>query len=257
MFDRMLQTRLAGGPRGYSSLSVSIAVAGHVAVVIALATSSYLIVEQVRDPASPLIFERPLSIVFDASVTPSSRPPGGAKTPARRGGGTPRLEQPRQVAPAALPERPAPDLDPALDPVDEPRLDGTGPGGGEGLGDPSGVPWGTGDLGGPGDGAAPGSGSGTGPLIVNGEIDPPVLVHKVQPLYPEAARRARLQGRVILRAVIGTGGDVEGVEVLSASEPLFKEAAVVAVKEWKYRPARHHGIPVAVYFTVTVSFVLH
>jgi TonB family protein len=56
--------------------------------------------------------------------------------------------------------------------------------------------------------------------------------------------------------VIGTSGDVEQVEVLRSESPLLEDAAISAVGRWKYRPARYHGTPVAVYFTVTVSFVL-
>jgi protein TonB len=60
---------------------------------------------------------------------------------------------------------------------------------------------------------------------------------------------------VILEAVISENGNVEGVKVL-ASRGLLDQAAIDAVRQWRYRPATLNGKPVRVYFTVTVDFVL-
>ena len=84
----------------------------------------------------------------------------------------------------------------------------------------------------------------------------PVLLHKVQPEYPNVARRIRLEGRVTVQAVIGLDGSVESVEILRSSSPLFDDAALGAVKQWTYRPATMGGQPVRVYFVVEVGFVL-
>ncbi len=70
------------------------------------------------------------------------------------------------------------------------------------------------------------------------------------------ARRAKLQGKVVLEAVIGTDGDVEELRVLR-SIPMLDKPAADAVCCWKYRPATLDGRPVAVYFTVLVEFSLH
>jgi protein TonB len=83
----------------------------------------------------------------------------------------------------------------------------------------------------------------------------PVLKHRVEPDYPAAAIATRLQGRVIRQAVISSDGEVEDVKVLRSS-PFFDDAAVEAVRQWRYEPARHRGRPVAVYFTVQVDFRL-
>ena len=88
------------------------------------------------------------------------------------------------------------------------------------------------------------------------EMIAPVLLHKVSPVYPEVPRKARLQGRVTVQAVIGLDGSVEAVEILRTSNPLFDGAALDAVKQWRYRPATMNGIPVRVFFTVEVGFVL-
>ncbi|HJZ12475.1 MAG TPA: energy transducer TonB, partial [Acidobacteriota bacterium] len=75
--------------------------------------------------------------------------------------------------------------------------------------------------------------------------------------YPEVARRARIQGTVILEAVITKTGTVEEMKILRALHPVLDQAAMNAVKQWKYKPAVLNGRPVKVYFTVTVNFQLN
>jgi protein TonB len=84
----------------------------------------------------------------------------------------------------------------------------------------------------------------------------PLLLVKVEPSYPLAARRAGLSGRVTVSAVIGLEGGVESAEVLASSNPLFDQAALDAVRKWRYRPATMNGRPVRVFFTVVVDFVV-
>ena len=86
-------------------------------------------------------------------------------------------------------------------------------------------------------------------------MQPPVPVSQPQPDYPETARRARVEGKVILQAVITESGTVESVKVLR-SNPLLDEAAIAAVRRWRYKPATLDGQPVKVYFTVIVTFKL-
>ena len=80
------------------------------------------------------------------------------------------------------------------------------------------------------------------------------MVH-VDPAYPPMAQRARVEGVVILEAVIGTSGRVESVEVLR-SIPLLDQSAVSAVRQWQYRPAMLNDEAVPVIVTVTVHFKL-
>lgn len=94
------------------------------------------------------------------------------------------------------------------------------------------------------------------PLRVGGDVKEPVEISRVQPIYPEAARKARLQGIVILEAIITKDGNVESVRVLRGINPLLDNAAMRAVQQWKYRPATFNGRPVPVYLTVTVTFKL-
>lgn len=88
-----------------------------------------------------------------------------------------------------------------------------------------------------------------------GDIKPPRLVRRVEPLYPEIARQARVEGVVILEATTDVYGRVTAVRVLR-SLPLLDAAAVEAVRQWVYEPLVVNGRPRGVTFTVTVRFVL-
>jgi TonB family protein len=88
-----------------------------------------------------------------------------------------------------------------------------------------------------------------------GDIQPPKLIKEVFPKYPEVARQARVEGIVILEAKIDEQGDVIDAKVLR-SIPLLDQAAMDAVKQWKYEPLTIGGKARKVIFTVTVRFVL-
>jgi protein TonB len=93
------------------------------------------------------------------------------------------------------------------------------------------------------------------PLRVGGQIKPPAKVRNVAPSYPGLARQSRIQGVVILEAVIDPSGSVEEVRVLRGI-PLLNDAAVDAVRQWLYTPTLLNGVPVPVVMTVTVNFRL-
>ena len=81
------------------------------------------------------------------------------------------------------------------------------------------------------------------------------LIHRVQPAYPPLARQARIQGPVVLRAVINRDGAIENLQVISG-HPMLAPAAVEAVRQWRYRPYYLNNSPVEVETQVTVNFVL-
>jgi periplasmic protein TonB len=81
------------------------------------------------------------------------------------------------------------------------------------------------------------------------------LVHRVQPEYPALARSTRIQGQVLLRAVISREGTIENLQVL-AGHPMLVRAAIDAVRQWRYRPYILNGEPVEVETQVTVNFIL-
>jgi TonB family protein len=87
-----------------------------------------------------------------------------------------------------------------------------------------------------------------------GQVEPKIIT-KVNPVYPEAARQAGVQGTVLLEAKIDQKGDVVAVKVLK-SVPELDQAAIDALKQWKYEPVMLEGKPVGVVFTVTIRFAL-
>jgi len=80
-----------------------------------------------------------------------------------------------------------------------------------------------------------------------------LLIHRVQPEYPEPAKWLHLSGTVQLRAIIGVDGSVRNIEVVSGN-PILANAAVGAVRQWKYQPTQLNGKPVEVDTVVTVQF---
>jgi protein TonB len=93
------------------------------------------------------------------------------------------------------------------------------------------------------------------PVRLHSGIQPPRKIVDVSPPYPELARAAHQQGVVILEAVIDTGGAVETVRVLRGY-PLLDQAAIDAVRHWRFTAALLNGEPVPVVMTVTVNFRL-
>lgn len=81
------------------------------------------------------------------------------------------------------------------------------------------------------------------------------FVKKVPPVYPQKAKRARVQGTVRLEVVISKTGTVLSVRRISG-HPLLVPAAMGAVKQWKYQPVRLVGVPVEVITTADVNFTL-
>jgi periplasmic protein TonB len=81
------------------------------------------------------------------------------------------------------------------------------------------------------------------------------LIFRVQPDYPLLARHARVQGQVVLRAIISRDGTIENLQVLSG-HPMLVRAAVDAVRQWRYRPYLLNDEPVEVETEVKVNFIL-
>ncbi len=81
------------------------------------------------------------------------------------------------------------------------------------------------------------------------------LAYKVVPTYPPLAKSARIQGQVLLQAVISKQGVIENLRALSGP-PMLVEAAVEAVRQWRYRPYILNGEPIEVETQITVNFSL-
>lgn len=83
-----------------------------------------------------------------------------------------------------------------------------------------------------------------------------LLEKKVQPDYPPLARQARIQGSVVLRALISKTGKIENLQVVSG-HPMLTASAIQAVKQWQYKPYILNGQPVEVETNITVNFTLN
>lgn len=97
---------------------------------------------------------------------------------------------------------------------------------------------------------------GSGPMKVGGAVLPPQKIYAPQPLYTEEARQGRIQGVVILEAIIDAKGNVREVKILKGLPMGLSESAVETARQWRFKPATKEGKPVAVYFNLTVRFSL-
>jgi periplasmic protein TonB len=92
-------------------------------------------------------------------------------------------------------------------------------------------------------------------IKLGGQVQAAKIISQSQPTYPALARQARIQGTVVLRAIIGTDGLVNELQVISG-HPLLVQAALDAVKRWRYQPTLLNDQPVEVDTTISVIFVL-
>ena len=93
------------------------------------------------------------------------------------------------------------------------------------------------------------------PVEVGGAIAAPQKRAHVQPVYPPMAKQSRVQGIVSVSIVIGTTGAVERATVVK-QVPALNDAAITAVKQWKYAPTLVNGVAVPVTMVVHVNFAL-
>lgn len=99
---------------------------------------------------------------------------------------------------------------------------------------------------------------GEGPYRPGGNVTPPELLKQVDPVYPDEARKARIEGDVVLEAIVDIDGKPVQMRVLQipAKGYGFEESAIEAVKQWKFRPGMRNGKPVPVIFSVIVHFTI-
>jgi protein TonB len=88
-----------------------------------------------------------------------------------------------------------------------------------------------------------------------GQIQPPRKIVNVVPVYPAFAQSSRVQGKVVLEALIGVDGRVENLRVVQPAA-LLTDAAIAAVRQWVFTPTKLNGEPVQVVMMVTVDFTL-
>jgi protein TonB len=239
MFHEVLVESVPRGLRGTGAGLFSLAI--HVLVVATAVVLSARVLEEPPDPPSPVIYR--------VSMPPPLGSGGSDKlgAPVRKT----QTSQPvpgRVFPPVAFSSAPVPPH-PAMESAEATEGPGEGSGG---SGEPDGVEGGTGTK--PGDTA---EGGGNAAIPITGMVVAPQLTLRVEPIYPDAARIPRIQGVVILEAIITTEGRVEDLRVLRSPSSLLSDAAIAAVSKWRYIPATLNGRSVKVFLTVTVDFKLH
>lgn len=95
-----------------------------------------------------------------------------------------------------------------------------------------------------------------GPIQVGGDVKAPVKVYDPQPEYTEIARKARIQGVVIVQVIIDEEGNVTSAKILKGLPMGLDQTALEAVEQWRFEPAKLHGKPVSVYYNLTLNFTL-
>ena len=231
---------------GARSLTFLLSLLTHGVLVAALVIVPLLMADVLPTPADAVhaFFVAPPPLA--APPPPPPPPPAGIRSVAKAAPVPRPTEPPKFVAPTEVPS----ELPPADEGLDL-RIEGGAPGGVEG-----GVPGGV--LGGIVGGLplAPLPKPTPRVVRVGGQLVAPELVYKVAPEYPELARTVRLSGIIILEAQVDTSGRVKSVRVLRG-QPILNDAALDAVKQWRYRPLLLNGVPTEFILAVTVMFNLH
>jgi TonB family protein len=86
-------------------------------------------------------------------------------------------------------------------------------------------------------------------------VDPAMLIHRIEPAYPALAKQIHKEGRVELRAIIGTDGTIRSLQIVNG-DPLFERSTLDAVQQWRYRPTILNGQAVEVDTYITVIYTM-
>jgi periplasmic protein TonB len=231
----VLRTGDAAGRRQRRWSILPLSIAGHAVVLTVFLFSPWLSEVDLPVIASPLPD-------YIKAVVPSPPPPPSPRPPVTAADTT---KAPLEASPDIKPEQPKSSSE---DDVEGAIPNGPGVASGPPLLGPLGVSEAV---------APPALPSPPVPKLVHvgGTIREPRKVLHVAPIYPEIARRAGVQGAVVLEAILDATGRVQSVRVLG-SQPLLDDAAVRAVREWRYTPTELNGVPVPVLMTITVRFSL-
>jgi protein TonB len=170
---------------------------------------------------------------------------------------------PPQVTPEPLPPVVAPVATVAANEIEKPGVidepapkqsESRGPGAGGGVGTGAGTGLGKGEGSGIGDGS--GGGTGGGPYRPGSGVLPPRILREVKAGYTEEARRANVEGGVVLEIVVRRDGSVSDVKLLNGLPHGLNERAIAAVRQWRFAPATRLGQAVDVVVEVEVEFKL-
>jgi len=261
MFDEVLIESAGKDRKKGGWITALISVVIHVGIVGAIVAAGMYVKE------NPEIIEKPISAFIVTSAPPPPPPPpppassNSGATPQR-----PRVETPRETP------RQQPFQQPREVPQNVPTVADVPTSEDEGAGVPGGVVGGVkgGVAGGVGGGVVGGTvggtlggqlggqlgGTGDTPVRVGGNVKAPTVLERIEPQYTEVARRARVQGIVIIEAVIDRQGNVTEARILKGLPMGLDAEALSAIKRWKFKPGTLNGNPVPVYYNLTINFRL-
>jgi protein TonB len=94
------------------------------------------------------------------------------------------------------------------------------------------------------------------PVRIDGQIKYPLIRKRVNPVYPALAKLSRIEGSVVLEAVVDEQGKVSQLKYLSGGHALLIEAAIQAAGQWEFEPCNLNGEPIAIILPITVHFRL-
>lgn len=241
--------------------STAIAVVIHGLIILLIA---FLLAKKIQ-------FSAPAKAVIETSVTIPPMAPMRAKSMGGGGGqrgptpatkGTPPKFAETQIVPPKAPPLQQPKI--AMQPTIEVQKDvkmatsipqlgvANSPLIGMSMGNGRGSGLGSGN----GSGLGPGSGGNTGggPRQIGGGVSAPVLIHSVEPEFSEEARKAKVEGNVLVNLWVGTDGLPSHVRVLRGVGMGLDEKALEAVRQYRFKPAMENGKPVLVQLNVEVNF---
>jgi periplasmic protein TonB len=278
--DRVSKSRSGTMPFVVST-SLHAIVAATILVVASLGLAS------ADEPTLPIENPDPIRLVFLAIPGPGGGGGGGGlrvpkpppkaerKGPEKISSPLPARELPPPIRPVPKPPEPpkpleAKQLPPVMAPIvtkpaetrdvegvmakvpEVPPSPGPGSGGSVGSGKGTGIGQGEG----PGVGEGSGGGTGGGPYRPGSGVEPPRLLREVKADYSDEARRANIEGEVLLEIVVRSDGSVGDVKILRGLRGGLNDRAVQAVRQWRFAPARMKGTPVDVVVEVGVEFRL-
>ena len=214
----------------------------HLVAIAALVLATFLLPEVLPRPHVPIVYaiDGPRQVRLTDIALPARSPGRARQAPAIASAAPDPVDAPRRVTG----EPDAPTTSAAGEPGAPDIVIG--------IGDGTSLVTGTGVDAAP---PPPPAASPTPPVRLHAGIEPPRKVNDVAPVYPSLARSAGVHGVVIIEATIDGEGVVVATRVLR-SVPMLDEAALTAVRQWRYAPARLNGAPTAVLITVTVNFRL-
>jgi protein TonB len=239
LFEDLIESDVVAH-RTKQSYTLPVSIALHALVLLVVVVVPIITSDELPEPTSAVkaFFVEPAA----PPPPPPPPPPPAPKAQVQpRAVATPVPTENKFTAPVEVPEEIRPEEGIDL------GVEGGVPGGVEG-GVPGGVVGGV--VGGLPDAPPP-----TQAVRVGGQIKEPKQLKRVQPVYPDIAKQARVQGVVILECTISPQGKVTDVKVLRGI-PLLDASAIDAVKQWVYTPTLLNGVPVPVIMTVTVNFKL-